>query len=130
MIDDPRFADEESRWVNNTELIDLFIEVFKTKTRDEWMEIFVEHELMFCSVQELEEVFFDPQVLANEYLVDFESPYVGQVKIPGYPVHFSANQAGTKNSAPSLGEHTDMVMREIGLSDKDIQDLKKEGVLR
>jgi len=52
------------------------------------------------------------------------------VTIPGYPVHFSANRAGTRSFAPTLGEHTDLVMHQIGYTDQKIQELKKEGVIK
>ena len=54
---------------------------------------------------------------------------IGKVKIPGYPVHFSAARAGTKSAAPNIGEHTDTVMKDIGLTDQEIEKLKNEGVI-
>jgi crotonobetainyl-CoA:carnitine CoA-transferase CaiB-like acyl-CoA transferase len=66
----------------------------------------------------------------NEYVVDFDHPSLGKVKIPGYPVTFSANKAGTVSPAPGLGEHTDMVMRDMGYDDKKIQALKKGNVIK
>lgn len=132
LIDDPRFADPKMRSVNNAALAAIFDEALATKTADEWMDIFYERGLTFCTVQKPDEVFTDPQALANDYVTELEYPdsRVGLVKIPGYPVSFSANQAGTRSFAPSLGEHTDIVMREMGYSDGDIQILKDEGVIR
>jgi len=54
----------------------------------------------------------------------------GELKIPGYPAHISANRAGTRSSAPGLGEHTGRVMQEMGFTDQEIQKFKKEGVIR
>lgn len=129
LINNPKFVDSESRHTNNAELIEIFDEIFLAKTRDEWMDLFLENGLMFCSVQELEEVFTDPQALENKYIVDLEHPVYGTMKVPGYPVHFSAYDAGTHRFAPNLGEHTDMVMQEIGYSEQEIRDMKKDGVI-
>jgi crotonobetainyl-CoA:carnitine CoA-transferase CaiB-like acyl-CoA transferase len=63
-------------------------------------------------------------------VVDFRDRFLGDVKIPGYPVHFSANQAGTRNFAPNLGEHTDLVMHQMGYTDQEIQELKKDEVIK
>ena len=130
LLSDPRFQDDAGRRGHCQELIALFDEVFATKTRDEWLNLLEAKGLMFCPVQGSREVFKDPQALINNYLVDFEHPTYGTLKIPGYPVHFSAARAGTQTKAPALGEHTDVIMRRIGYSEGEIQNLKAEGVIR
>ncbi len=129
LLDDSRFSDDESRRANNQELIELFDKVFATRNRDEWMDIFRAKGLMFCPVQEIQEVFTDSQAIENEYVIDFYHPALGKVKIPGYPVHFSSTRAGTLSAAPALGEHTDIIMRQIGFTDEEIRELKNEGVI-
>lgn len=129
LLDDPRFSGHENRRAHYEELIELFDRVFATKKRDEWMDIFRAQGLMFCPVQNIGEVFTDPQAIENEYVVDFDHPVLGKVKIPGYPVHFGAARAGTRSAAPALGEHTDIIMRQIGFTDEEIREFKKEGVI-
>ena len=129
LAEDPRFADQAGRMANCPELVAIFDRVFATKTRDEWMEIFLERGLMFCSVQEVHEVATDPQALANEYMVPFEDPLYGRVMIPGYPAHFSAGRTGTRRLGPSIGEHTTEVLSEMGYSAQEIEDLRREGVI-
>ena len=129
LITDPQFADDEARATNCPELVARFDEVFATKTRDEWMEIFLSKGLMFCSIQHVSEIKDDPQALANDYVVDFEDPTLGKLKIPGYPVRFSENRAGTRSLGPALGEHTAEVLKELGYAEQDIEDLNKEGVI-
>jgi crotonobetainyl-CoA:carnitine CoA-transferase CaiB-like acyl-CoA transferase len=68
--------------------------------------------------------------VVNDYVVDFKDRLLGEVKIPGYPVHFSANRVGTRSFAPTLGEHTDLVMQQMGYTDQEIEELKKEGVIK
>ncbi len=129
LIEDPRFVDQESRFNNCPELVAIFDEVFLTKTRDEWMDIFLQHQLMFSSVQQIDEVFTDPQALANDYVTNFTSPSFGELKVPGYPIHFSANKAGMRSFAPDVGEHTDVVLKELGYDERDIKQLKEDGVV-
>lgn len=128
--DDPRYADAKSRLAYNSELVAIFDEIFATKTRDEWMQIFLGQGLMFCPIQHAHEIKDDPQALINGYMVDYEDSFFGKLKIPGYPAHFSANQAGTRSFGPAIGQHTDMVMRELGFTDQEIEGLKQEGVIR
>jgi crotonobetainyl-CoA:carnitine CoA-transferase CaiB-like acyl-CoA transferase len=85
---------------------------------------------MFGPVQRIEDVLTDPQALSNGYVVNFEHRTLGKVKVPGYPVQFSASYAGTRSAAPALGEHTDFIMMEMGYSDQEILSLRKAGVIR
>ncbi len=130
LIDDARFAKEADRVKNCAELIAIFDTVFAKKTRDEWIKILQEKKLMFTGVQDIIEVQNDPQALVNDYLVDFEDSLVGKVKIPGYPIHFSANRAGTQHLAPMIGEHTDLILQGAGYTDEEIHKLKEAKVIK
>ena len=129
LISDPRYATLEARTGNNAELVKRFDGVFATKTRDEWMDIFVPRKLMFCSIQHAGEVKNDPQAQANDYVVDFEDPTLGKIKVPGYPIHFSACSAGTRTLAPKLGEHTVSVLRDTGYEEPEIEALMASGAV-
>jgi formyl-CoA transferase len=130
LLNDPHYTTESGAPTNFVELNAIFDKVFATKSRDEWMEIFLSHGLLACSVQKIQEVADDPQALVNKYVVPFDHPLQGRVKIPGYPVYFSACAAGTASAAPRLGEHTSVVLQALGYSDQAIAELKKEGVIR
>ena len=130
LLTDPRFSDNSGRKVHCAELVAIFDKVFATKTRDEWAEILLKEKLMVCPVLNIDEIKDDSQARANNYVVDFKDRFLGDIKIPGYPVHFSANQAGTRSFAPTLGEHTDLVMHQMGYTDQEIQELKKKGVIK
>ena len=130
LLTDPRFADSKGRRAYCAELVSIFDEIFATKTREEWLEILLKEKLLFCPVQDIDEVRTDPQALANDYVVQFNDRLLGDVKIPGYPVRFSAHRAGTQSFAPTLGEHTELVMRRMGYTDEEIRELKEEGVIK
>jgi len=130
LLKDPRFANDELRLENCAELVTLFDKVFASKTRDEWVEILQTKGLMFVKVQDITEIQDDPQALINRYIVDFEDPRFGKVKVPGYPIHFSANRAGLRSLAPALGEHTDLIMQQAGYTEQEIKKLREEGVIQ
>jgi len=130
LLNDRRFTNSTGGPANFVELNRIFDEVFAARSRDEWMEIFQAQGLMFCSVQRIQEVANDEQALENGYLTAFDHPVQGPVTIPGYPVHFSACNAGTWKAAPKLGEHTDEVLHQMGLSKEDIESLRNDGIIK
>ena len=129
LIDDPRYATLDERAKYAKELVTLYDQVFLTRPRDEWIEILQASGMMFAPVQDLNEVLVDPQAVANNYVVDFEHPRLRSINMPGFPVQFSANDAGTHSAAPQLGEHTDQVLTALGYSPAQIEGMKNRGVL-
>jgi crotonobetainyl-CoA:carnitine CoA-transferase CaiB-like acyl-CoA transferase len=130
LLDDRCYTDGAGRPIPGRQLLDIVDRVFSTKTRDEWIGIFLSHGLMFCPVKHIREVKDDIQAIANQYVVPFEHPKLGDIAIPGYPVHFSHCRAGTRSPAPGLGQHTDEILWDLGFSDQEIAGLKKEGVVQ
>jgi crotonobetainyl-CoA:carnitine CoA-transferase CaiB-like acyl-CoA transferase len=127
---DPRYDTDEKRSANAAELVMRFDEIFARRPRDEWLRVFGEHDLFCCAINTLEELATDPQVIANDYLVDFDHPELGSVKLPGYPGHFSESRAGTMLAAPELGEHTaEVLSRLCGYGEAEIKALQAEGVV-
>jgi len=128
--DDPRFNTTEKKSENSAELVAILDEIFTHRPLKEWLDIFAQYDLFCCGVNSLMELQDDPQIIENDYLVDFEHPTVGKVKIPGYPIHFSDSIAQTTSAAPELGEHTDEVLIEVGgYSEEEIAQLREEGVV-
>ncbi len=127
---DERFDTTEKRFDNSSQLIVLLDEIFASRPREEWLNILTQHDLPVSPVHRLTELKDDPQILENDYIVDFEHPRLGKIKIPGYPVHFSESWAGTTTCAPQLGEHTEAVLAEIGgYSHQEITEMSAEGVI-
>ena len=72
----------------------------------------------------------DSQMIENDYIVDFEHPHMGHIRIPAFPIHFSQAEVNNTLIAPKLGEHTDSVPKEIGgYSDKEIAQFREDKVV-
>lgn len=114
LAEDPRFDTDENRLKNAGQLIPLLDEIFATRPRGEWLQVFKEHDIICCEVNRLTEIAQDEQILANRYIVEFDHPERGSTRIPGYPVHFGRAWAGTRTASPKLGQHTSEVLADIG----------------
>jgi crotonobetainyl-CoA:carnitine CoA-transferase CaiB-like acyl-CoA transferase len=126
----PKFNTREKRLENSTELIGMLDDLFTTKPRDEWLEIFNGYDLICCAVNTHLDLENDPQVIENDYIVEFDDPMLGKVKIPGYPIQFSQTSAKTVSLGPGLGEHTREVLISLGeYSEREISQFEQEGVI-
>jgi len=125
---DPRFATGEKMRENIQELIGLLEKFFSTKTREECLKILEQADVVCAPVYDLAEVAADPQVWANEYLVEIEHPKEGKIRILNNPVTLS-NQRARVGPAPALGQHNDEVLKEAGYSEVEIADLREQEVI-
>jgi len=127
---DDRFDTLEKRLTNSAEMVTMLDGIFVTRPREDWLKILTEYDLPHSPVHRLTELKDDPQILENDYIVDFDHPRLGRIQIPGYPAHFSQSKVGTTRCAPELGEHTEAVLAELGnYSSEEIAALRAEGVV-
>jgi crotonobetainyl-CoA:carnitine CoA-transferase CaiB-like acyl-CoA transferase len=129
---DPKFLDARERRHNAPELIGLLDDVFKTKTRAEWMTILDKYGegMAFSAISELNEIGNDPQILVNNYITEVEHPTLGKVKTIGFPFKFSDTPAEVRNTAPNFGQHTEEVLMDVlGYNWEQIEKLKTEEVI-
>ena len=138
LTDDPRFAKAMDAGAGGGRrehagvLIEILDRTLATRPRDEWVRAFEERNVPFAysPVNDYYDVLEDPQVLANDYVVEFDHPEAGKVKVMGYPVRFSATPARIVREAPEFGQHTEEVLNELlGLSWEEIAALRGEGVV-
>lgn len=112
--------------------------LFKSKTRDEWMELLGEMEICIAPVYTMEEVFRDPQVKHRGMVL--ETPYqppasTGEPSTPvpvrqlAFPIRLSVLASHPQEPAPGYGEHTEELLRGLGYTEKEIEGLRGEGVV-
>jgi len=132
LIDNPNFATAMGgRRDHAEELIGILDETLASKPRDAWVRHFDELRAPFsyAPVNDYADVLSDPQVLENDYVVSFDHPAVGEVKLMGYPVRFEKTPARIAREAPEFGQHTEEVLQELGFSWEEIAALREEGVV-
>ncbi|MGH9088455.1 MAG: CaiB/BaiF CoA transferase family protein [Acidimicrobiales bacterium] len=127
--DDPRTADNAAR-VANRELVTATLEAsFANRCRDELLEALDAHGVPAAPVNDLGEVFADPQVVARGLVQTYDHPRVGPVRYAASPLRRRPAD-GPHAHAPMLGEHTARVLRErLQLDDTAIDQLAADRVI-
>ncbi|HEU4851440.1 MAG TPA: CaiB/BaiF CoA-transferase family protein [Telluria sp.] len=127
---DERFATNPLRVKNRELLVPLLAEMVMERTRDEWIEQLEAVGVPCGPINDLHDVFENPQVKARGVAYEMPHPSAGKVKLVRSPMKLSATPAESDRPPPLLGEHTDEVLREVlGRSDEDIAALRNRGVL-
>jgi crotonobetainyl-CoA:carnitine CoA-transferase CaiB-like acyl-CoA transferase len=85
--------------------------------------------LPWAPLQNLPEVCNDPQALANDFFVEYDSPAYGKVKGVANPIHFSKTKADQRMPCPEFSQHTEEVLLENGYTWDDIIKFKDEGAI-
>jgi crotonobetainyl-CoA:carnitine CoA-transferase CaiB-like acyl-CoA transferase len=127
---DPKFSTRDNRLENNVELISILDQIFSTKTRDEWGKIFDEHGIVWTHIPtSFKEVTKDPQVLANDIIVEVEHPSHGPVKMVNTPIRLNKEAPKIRKFAPEIGQHNEEILLEKGYTWEDIAKLQNKGVI-
>ena len=131
LANDPKFANLQARSQNAEELCSILSKLFASKPRDEWLRILKQNEdFMFGPINNVNDLVNDPQVLANDYIIDYDHPAFGKIKMVGFPVEFEKTPARVERPAPEFGQHTEEVLTQIlGYSREEISRLKDEEVI-
>jgi len=130
LADDPRFGSWLARLENNQALLPLIESKFKSRPRDHWLELLAQHDIPAAPVQTVMEFMRHPAVRHHDMIREYEHPEVGRLRVMGQPIAFTGTPTRDPGPPPTLGEHTDAVLREIGYTDEEIAGLVARGVCR
>ncbi|MCI0796924.1 MAG: CoA transferase [Chloroflexi bacterium] len=131
LVEEIRFSTMVSRNEHREELIEILDEIFLTRPRLEWEQRLNEAgDLIWERVQDVMDLADDPQVIENNYLIDFDHPVLGPTKWHQTPVGFSETPVSTRRMAPMHGEETETILIDLlGYTWDDIEVLKDDGVI-
>lgn len=127
--DDPRFATNPARNAHRGELVALLTERFLERPRDHWLARLTQADVPCGPINLLDEALADPQVLARQMIVELEHPVAGLVRSLALPVHLRVGGLNYRLPPPTLGQHTDEVLSELGYAAEEIARLRENGVV-
>lgn len=104
------------------------VAIIAGKTTDEWISAFDATGVPAGQITFAEELWDDPQVLANDMAVEVEHSLVGRVRMASPLAKLSDTVAETTTASPALGEHTDEILRELGYASERVEALRHMGV--
>ena len=130
LIHDPRFKDAPERQANACELIAILDDVFAGKTSAEWKGILSHVDIISAPVHGFSDLVSDPQVIANDYILDYNHEDFGPIKVVGVPVTLSETPGSVIAEAPKFGQHTEEVLMELGgYTWEEIIELRDKGAI-
>lgn len=126
-LEDDRFRTANDRIVNVRERLSMTAQVLATRTSAEWLERLDAQGVPCAPVLQRHEVFQHEQVEINEMISEHEHPVAGRIRQPRPAARFDRTPAGMQRHAPTLGEHSDEILTELGF---DPVALRAAGVAR
>ena len=130
LASDPRFATNPQRVRHRDVLAPLLDLMMARRSRDDWIAVLESVGVPCGPINDMAEVFADPQVLARQMRLDLPHPTAGQVSVPASALKLSQTPVSYRSAPPLLGQHTREVLQSLtSLSEGDLQALQAKHVI-
>jgi crotonobetainyl-CoA:carnitine CoA-transferase CaiB-like acyl-CoA transferase len=131
LAEDPRFTTNALRCENRALLVPELEDMFRKRTVEDWLTRLRAAQVPAAPVNNLDRAFAEPPVAERQMIVEYDHPDVGRVRLPGNPIKMSGVTGTISKPAPRLGEHTDVVLRELlCLTPAQLADLRARNAIR
>lgn len=130
LADDPRFVTNKARVAHRAELIPLLRQATVFKTTAQWIELLEKAGVPCGPINDLQQVFADPQVQARGLRLDLPNALGSSTPQVASPLRLSVTPVAYLSAPPLLGQHTDsLLQRLLGMSEMQIAELREAGVI-
>ena len=129
LITDHRFLTNTDRLNNNDDLDDVISKFMRSSNRENLLKIFLDAGVTVGPVLDISELVEHPYILDREVLIEHEDTEFGNILMHQTFPRLSKTPGKITKSAPLVGENTDDILREIGITDLQIQQLRKQNII-
>ncbi|MGG2398957.1 CaiB/BaiF CoA transferase family protein [Pseudomonas sp. SH1-B] len=130
LADDPSYATNKARVANRAELIPRLRQATVFKTTAQWIELLEAAGVPCGPINDLQQVFADPQVRSRGLSFDLPNALGGRTPQVASPLRLSATPVAYHSAPPLLGQHTDeLLQRVLGMSETQVATLREAGVI-
>ncbi|MCH8063842.1 MAG: CoA transferase [Chloroflexi bacterium] len=129
LLEDERFTTNADRMAHIEELTEIMNQTFATRTTEDWVTTLEAANVPCGPIYDIGQVYADPQVKAREMEVEIDHPVAGRIKNIGVPVKLSDTPGSIRFAAPTLGQHTDEILGELGFSADEIAKMHESGAV-
>ena len=126
---DPRFATNGKRVENRAEMTRLLQEIFAKRTTRDWVESLEAAGVPNGPINNIAQVFEEPQVKARNIKIELDHPIAGKMPLVASPMRFSGTPIEHTMAPPTLGQHTEDVLRSLGKSESELARLRADGIV-
>jgi len=123
---DPRFARNADRVRHRAVLVPLLAELIAARPKQRWLSALEAAKVPCGAINDLAEVFADPQVQSRGMTVPMPHPLADTLRVVASPMKLSDTPVQYRRAPPLLGEHTDEVLAEFGWSDAERAELRRQ----
>ena len=114
---------------NREKLVPYLQEFFLKRPVDDWVADLQAANVPCGPINNLADVFSDPQLLHRQMYLEMPHPTLGSIKQTGLPIKFSRTPGGLDRPPPLLGEHNQEILEELGHTPADIKKLAAKSVI-
>jgi crotonobetainyl-CoA:carnitine CoA-transferase CaiB-like acyl-CoA transferase len=129
LLTDPRFADPAKLMQNMSQLTEILDEIFGSQPMKYWYDVFQGVHVTFGAVRGPQEVVADPQLRLNDIVVPLEGAGDKLTSTISSPIQVHGVTKVPAQRAPALGEHNEEVLKQLGFSGSEIDDLHASGAV-
>ena len=129
LVRDARFATNGARVEHRAELRRMLEPAFATRTSADWSGRLLAAEVPAGPINDLAQVFADPQAVARRMVESVAHPTIGELRTTGIPFKLATTPASVRTAPPLLGEHTDEVLAELGFDADEVRRMRATGVV-
>ncbi len=125
---EPGFDSSRLREVG-AELVAICEAKFQERTNAEWLPYLDARDIACGPIRFVDELFDDPQVIANNFIVEYDHTLLGPLRGPAPIIQMSGTPTRVQRASPALGEHTDEVLCDLGFGADEISAFHERGIV-